>query len=159
MAKPTKKELKAVHAVLYKRSRLQTVSEHIHNIDVLMSPLQGKTGERGPAWYNGNGTVDGPQLDAAAECRSLAKILLEIRSELANVKFDKHDRQQLMKALKLQADAWTARAGVYANPNPPDPLHNGVKQIVQSLAAHQRDCLEASLPVLHYLKKNSELHV
>ncbi len=159
MAKPTKKELKAVHAVLYKRTRLQKISDHIHNIDVFMSPLQGNTGVRGPEWYNSNGTVDGPQLDAATQCRGLAKILLEIHGELANVKFDKHDRQQLMKALRHQADAWTARADVYSNPNPPDPLHNGVKQVVQSLAAHQRACLDASLPVLHYLKKNSELHV
>ena len=158
MAKPTKKELKAVHAVLYKRTRLQTISDHINNIDVDMNPKQGNTGERGPGWYYSNGKVDGSQLDAAKQCRSLARILLEIRSELANVKFDKHDRQQLMKALKLQADAWTARAKVYSDPTPPDELHNEVKRIVQSLAAHQRACLEASLPVLHYLKRNSELH-
>ncbi len=159
MAKPTEKELKAVHGVLYKRSRLRAISDHINNVDVLMSPKQGNTGESGPLWYSGSGTIDGAQLDAANECRGLVNILLKIRGELANVKFDKQDRQQLMKALKLQADAWTARADSYSNPNPPDPLHNGVKQIVQSLAAHQRACLEASLPVLHYLRKNSELHV
>ena len=158
MAKPTKKQLKAVHAVLYKRRRLQSISRHIRNIDVLMNPKQGDTGLRGPDWYNSDGTVDIAQLDAAKECRSLASLLLQIHDELASVNFDKHDRQRLMHALKLQADAWTARALVYSNPHPPDPRHNGAERIAESLAAHQRACLEASLPVLQYLKKNSELH-
>ena len=157
MAKPTKKELKAVHAVLYERKRLRQIFDDISSIDVDLHFNNPAQPGSAPLWYYpANGQLTSSVLDAARRCHKIAKALLDMRDELAKVEFDGDDKRHLREALKEQAASWSTRGDIWSMPGAPD---DDAESVVAPITAHQVAGAKEAEHVVDYLKKNSSFNV
>lgn len=153
----TPKQIATVQKVLYEPRRLRTLSEHLSSINMLMNldprtPLQ--PGDQrvqagaGPTWlYPSTGAVSWPVLEASRRCDRVAQLLLRVRSDLADVDFDRTDKRHLSAALAEQAAAWKARGAAWRAPGKPD-----VEASVAVITAHQRASILEFQRVKKYLK-------
>jgi hypothetical protein len=154
---PAPKQVAAVQKVLYERTRLRKIADHVHSIGVLMnldpngpSPGPGHPAGSGPLWYiPDTGRISPAVLEAAERCRKLAELLLEIRTELAHVDLPSSDKKHLRAALAAQAAAMRARGKVWRAQSPPGDVHAAVAPI----AAHGATSVRELTHVAHYLKK------
>lgn len=120
-----KKEIKAVHRVLYDRKRLREMLTEVRSIEVLMNTnpdqpippddIRVNAGD-GPTWVLLNGELDPAVLEAAERGRRVAKLLRETSRDLRDVDFDRDDKRQLRHALDEHAKAWLARADAWTAP-------------------------------------------
>jgi hypothetical protein len=150
---PTKQQIKAVRAVLYKRSRLRQIYGNYRSIDVLLQIAPTSVND-GPNWViQHTGEVDPSVLDAAQRARQIASAMQSMASELGSVSLPGDDRQNLVAALNAQAAAWTARAGAWSVPNA-----NGASAAVATIAAHEGAARDAASKVREYLQTNDELN-
>jgi hypothetical protein len=151
------KRVAAVRKVLYQRSRMRRIVDHLDSIVALMnldpagrSPGPGIPPGSGPHWYvPATGKISPSVLEAADRCDKVSALLLEIRDELAHVDFPSPDKQHLRAGLAEQAAALRARAKVWRAPAPP----GDVQAAVAPIAAHERASLNELEHVAPYLKK------
>jgi hypothetical protein len=156
LSQPTNKELKAVHAVLYERKRLRQIFDDISSIDVLMHFNDPAQPDSAPLWYEpSTGQLTSSVLDAAQRCHNIAKALLQMRNELAGVKFDGGDKRHLREALKEQAASWSTRGDIWSTAGAPN---EDAERVVAPITAHQVAGAQAAEHVTDYLKPNSDFN-
>lgn len=146
MAPPTKEQITAVRAVLYKPSRLRQIDADVRSIDVLMN--LNKPGHA-PLWrVPATGNVSAAVKEASERCRRIAAAQRAMSREIAKLGLPAQDKRALRTALEEQATVWAIRGSVWADPGKPN-----VKAVVDRLTSHQRQAFEASSKVRPYLRR------
>jgi hypothetical protein len=149
MAKPTRKQIRAVRAVLYKRERLRRLLDDIHSIDVLMNLDNPAQPEGAPLWvYPANGQIGEGVAEAVKRCRRVAGTLRDIREELAELDVPDRHKHYLRESLEDQAKVWVLRGEVWAATDNPN-----VETAVKRLASRQRAAFDKARKVRAYLRK------
>lgn len=157
----TKREIKAVRRVLYKRERLRAMVAEVTSIDVLMNtggkvvldPDDARIPGGGPRWLVGDDeekALDPSVAEAADRCDRLAKLLRETRSALKEVEFDSADKRELRNALEAHARAWVARGDAWRTLPAPD-----VKAAVNEISRHDKEAIRSYAKVDDYLDRNA----
>ena len=93
-------------------------------------------------------------LDTAGRCDAIAKTILTMRHELAQVNLPAADKQHLLAGLQSQAAAWSSRGAVWRAPSSPSTDSD-----VKGISKHQKDAFAAFSHVQHYLKPSSDFHL
>lgn len=146
MATPTKKQITAVRAILYRPSRLRQIAADARSIDVLMNLNQPG---RAPLWLlPATGKVSGAVKEAAERCERIAAAHRAMSSEIARLALPAQDKRALRTALEEQATVWAIRGSAWAAPGKPN-----VRAVVDRLKSHQREAFEASSKVRPYLRR------
>jgi hypothetical protein len=165
MAKPTHDQIKAVHKALYKRSRMQKLSELMNNLAVSMNlnpsaelpatDVRNPPGS-GPQWFfPDTGAVDNLVIDAAGYCDQIAHTILAMRGDILQVSFPKADKQNLSKALSEEAASWTLRGQLWrASGKPGDP-----NQAAAQISEHLANATQAARHVQAYLRSAHDVGV
>ena len=165
MAKPTHDQIKAVHQALYKRSRMQKLSDIMNNLAVSMNlnPSKELPGNdvrnpagSGPQWFfPDTGAVDNLVIRSAGYCDQIAHTILAMRSDIQQVDFPQADKQNLSKALSEEAASWTLRGQLWrASGKPADP-----DQAAAQISAHLANAEQAAKRVRPYLRSAQEVGV
>lgn len=155
----SRREIRAVRRVLYERRRLRRLYQHASSIDVLMNTDPGRAlspddtrvqGGAGPGWViPGSGELSVAVLDAADRCDEIAKILLAVRRDLADVDFDRSDKHHLRAGLASQASAWRARGRAWRAPGPP----GNIRATVAGITKRERASMREFRSVREYLRE------
>jgi hypothetical protein len=165
MTKPTHHQIKAVHQALYKRSRMQKLSELMNNLAVSMnlnpsaelpgSDVRNPPGS-GPQWFfPDTGAVDNLVIQAAGYCDQIAQTIIAMRGDIQQVNFPQADKQNLSKALSEEAASWTLRGQLWrASGKPADPA-----QAAAQISAHLANATQAARHVQPYLRSAQQVGV
>jgi len=161
MARPTHRQIKAVHGVLYAPARLKQIAEDFQQLNMAINldgpalqpdDVRGQVGA-GPEWViPATGAVDTLVLDAAARCDRIVARLMTMRHEISLLDLPAADRQHLMAALAAQARTWSARASLWRSPTAPDDIQAAVAPITN----HQQAAFTALGHVRAYLRPASD---
>src|SRR5438270_3883827 len=165
MAKPTHDQIKAVHQALYKRSRMQKLSDLMNKLAASMNlnPTKELPGNdvrspagSGPQWfYPDTGDVDNLVIRSAGYCDQIAQTILAMRHDVQQVDFPRADKRNLSKALSEEAASWTLRGQLWrASGKPADPAQ-GAAQI----SGHLANATQAARHVQAYLRSAQDVGV
>ncbi len=165
MAKPTHDQIKAVHTALYKRGRMQRLSDLMHNLAVSMnldpsadlpaSDVRYPPGS-GPQWFfPDTGALDNLVSRSAGYCDQIAQTILAMRGDIQQVNFPKADKQNLSKALSEEAASWTLRGQLWrASGKPGDP-----DQAAARISRHLTNAAQAAMLVQPYLRSAKDVGI
>jgi hypothetical protein len=119
MTAPTKAQITQVRQVLYRRSSVRQVRDALSSIDVLLGLAPSTPSGSGPNWIIPDTGQIGPSvIDASQAALQIASILEQDARAIGALSIPALDRAHLVKALNLQAAAWTARAKAWVQTGP-----------------------------------------
>ncbi|MGD0286356.1 MAG: hypothetical protein ABSC31_08265 [Acidimicrobiales bacterium] len=119
MTAPTKAQITLVRQVLYNRSSVGQVRDALSSIDVLLGLAPSTPSGSGPTWIIPDTGQIGPSvIEASRAALRIASILEQEASAIGGLSIPAADRSHLVRALNLQASAWTARAKAWVRTGP-----------------------------------------
>lgn len=153
MAHPTDKQVAAVRAVIYKGQRARRIKADYHSILVLMNLDNPSQPETAPDWIVSDTGQPGFSItESVKRCRSIAGALRASAADLADLDIPAADRGNLRTVLVENANAWDARAAVWAAPRRPD-----LEAAVARISGPQLRAFRAARKVKDYLKSIEEV--
>lgn len=151
MTRPSRHDIRAVRAVLYKRDRLRKIQADMHSVEVLLNLAGPEPGA--PRWVvESTGQVGSGVRLASERARRLAKTLRTIGAEIAELDIPDADQKVLRKVLNTDAALWDLRAKVWSDPDAPD--ETAVNAEFRTILTQGRAAVRKASP---YLRKADEI--